>query len=71
MLHAGLDLSRRLLDVCLVGEDGDVGCEPPEGLAIRDPRRGAVEASVSLIDDLDPRSTSSTAACASATRRPL
>jgi hypothetical protein len=24
MLHAGLDLSRRRLDVCLIGDEGDV-----------------------------------------------
>ena len=24
MLHAGLDLSRRRLDVCLIGDDGEV-----------------------------------------------
>ena len=35
MLHAGLDLSRRRLDVCLIGDDGDVVgrlAAPPDAL---------------------------------------
>ena len=38
MLHAGLDLSRRRLDVCLIGDDGEVvGClgAPPDADGLR------------------------------------
>ena len=38
MLHAGLDLSRRRLDVCLIGDDGDVVgrlAAPPDADGLR------------------------------------
>src|SRR3954454_5491391 len=39
MLHAGLDLSRRRLDVCLIGDEGDVVgrlAAPPDGDGLRE-----------------------------------
>jgi hypothetical protein len=38
MLHAALDLSRRCLDVCLIGDDGDVVgrlAAPPDADGLR------------------------------------
>ena len=38
MLHAGLDLSRRRLDVCLIGDEGDVVARlaaPPDADGLR------------------------------------
>ena len=38
MLHAGLDLSRRRLDVCLIGDEGDVVerlAAPPDADGLR------------------------------------
>ena len=38
MLHAGLDLSRKRLDVCLIGEDGEIVgrlAAPPDGDGLR------------------------------------
>ena len=38
MLHAGLDLSRRRLDVCLIGDDGEVVAQlaaPPDAEGLR------------------------------------
>ena len=46
MLHAGLDLSRRRLDFCLLDERGDhveVGAAPPDGDGLRGFARGVVE----------------------------
>jgi len=46
MLHAGLDLSRRRLDFCLLDERGDhveVGGAPPDGDGLRGFARGVVE----------------------------
>jgi len=43
MLHAGLDLSRRRLDFCLLGEDGDrvqVGAAPPDADGLASLARG-------------------------------
>jgi hypothetical protein len=42
MLHAGLDLSRRRLDVCLIGDEGDVVgrlAAAPDADGLRPPRR--------------------------------
>jgi hypothetical protein len=41
MLHAGLDLSRKRLDVCLLAEDGEHLDQPavsPDVDSLRDPR---------------------------------
>jgi hypothetical protein len=38
MVHAGLDLSRRRLDVCLIGEDGEIAgrlAAPPDADGLR------------------------------------
>ncbi len=54
MLHAGLDLSRKRLDVCLLSDSGDhLDQLVSERLEIPEPWRSNITASLALIDDLE------------------